>query len=64
MLYCIKNFIAIAVFCWDLQGYGTMEFPEQQVYSLAGFSEKVFDVMGMLEEDRQALVHRIEAVIL
>jgi len=52
------------VFCWDLQGYGTMEFPEQQVYSLAGFSEKVFDVMGMLEEDRQALVHRIEAVIL
>lgn len=50
------------VFCWDLQGYGTMEFPEQQVYALAGFSDKVFDVMGMLEEDREALVHKIEAV--
>ncbi len=28
----------------------------------AGFSEKVFDVMAMLERDREALVHEIQAV--
>ena len=37
-------------------------FPERNVYALAGFSEKVFDVMALLERDREALVHEIEAV--
>ena len=41
-----------------------MQFPEQNVYCLAGFSEKVFDIMKLLEEDRQALIHRIESVVL
>lgn len=48
------------VFSFDLAGYGTLQFPERQVYCMAGFSEKVLDVMGALEEDRQALVRRIE----
>ena len=50
------------VYSFDLQGYGTLMFPERNVYALAGFSEKVFDVMAMLERDREALVHEIEAV--
>ncbi len=50
------------VYSWDLRGYGTLQFPEPNVYALAGFSEKVFDVMGLLEQDRQALVHEIEAI--
>jgi hypothetical protein len=50
------------LYSWDLAGYGTMEFPERNVYALAGFSEKVFDTMAMLEEDREALVNSIEAV--
>ena len=37
-------------------------FLERNVYALAGFSEKVFDVMALLERDREALVHEIEAV--
>ena len=52
------------VFSFDLQGYGTLMFPERNVYALAGFSEKVFDVMALLERDREALVHEIEAVTL
>ena len=52
------------VFSFDLQGYGTLMFPERNVYALAGFSEKVFDVMALLEQDREALVHEIEAVTL
>jgi 60 kDa SS-A/Ro ribonucleoprotein len=50
------------VFTFDLQGYGTLQFPENQVYCLAGFSDKVFQVMKMLEQDRQALVHEIEKI--
>lgn len=50
------------VYSFDLQGYGTLQFPQPQVYCLAGFSEKVLDVMKMLESDKEALIHKIEAV--
>lgn len=50
------------VYSFDLAGYGTLQFPENNVYAIAGFSEKVFDLMKMLEEDRNALIHAIEAI--
>ena len=50
------------VYSFDLQGYGKLMFPERNVYALAGFSEKVFDVMALLDQDRNALVREIEAV--
>ncbi len=50
------------VFSFDLQGYGTLQFPEKNVYALAGFSERVFDMMKLLESDKQALVHEIEKI--
>jgi hypothetical protein len=50
------------VYSFDLQGYGTLQFPEARVAALAGFSDKVFDLMKLLEQDREALVHKIEAV--
>jgi 60 kDa SS-A/Ro ribonucleoprotein len=50
------------IYSFDLQGYGTLQFPENNVYALAGFSEKVFDLMPMLEEDKHALVKKIEAI--
>lgn len=51
-------------YSFDLQGYGTMQFPQNRVYCIAGFSEKTLDLMNHLEEDPKALVHRIEAVSL
>ena len=50
------------IFSFDLAGYGTLQFPERNIYCLAGFSDKVFDVMAALEEDRTALLSRIQAV--
>lgn len=50
------------IFSFDLNGYGTLMFPQNQVYAVAGFSEKILDVMGMLEEDRSALIRKIESV--
>ena len=40
----------------------TPTVPQWNVYALAGFSEKVFDVMAKLEQDREALVREIEAI--
>ena len=48
------------VFSWDVSGYGTLQFPERQVYALAGFSDKVFGLMKLLEQDREAMIHTIE----
>ncbi len=50
------------IFSFDLQGYGSMQFPKDRIYQLAGFSEKVFDVLKLLEEDPNALVSEIRKV--
>lgn len=49
---------------FDLAGYGTTMFPTDRVYELVGFSEKVFDIMSVLEQDKDALVNKIEEVVL
>lgn len=46
----------------DLAGYGTLQVPEKGVYCLAGFSEKIFDLMRYFEEDKDALITAINAV--
>lgn len=50
------------LYSFDLQGHGDMKFPENKVYCIAGWSEKVFDIIKLLEEDRNALVNRIKEV--
>jgi len=50
------------VYSWDLQGYSTLQFPESKVFCLSGFSEKVFQVMSLLEEDKNALINRINSI--
>lgn len=50
------------VYNWDLLGYGTLQFPENQVAVLAGWSDKMFDIMKLVETDKRALVKTIEAV--
>jgi 60 kDa SS-A/Ro ribonucleoprotein len=50
------------VYSFDLQGYGSLQFPEPKVFAVAGFSEKVLELMGQLERDPQALIRAIEAV--
>jgi hypothetical protein len=50
------------IYSFDLNNYGSMQFPERNVFCLAGFSDKIFDIMKVLEEDKDALIHKIEAV--
>jgi uncharacterized protein with von Willebrand factor type A (vWA) domain len=50
------------IYSFDLAGQGTLQFPENNVYALAGFSEKIFDMMKMLESDKNAMVNTINAI--
>lgn len=50
------------VYSFDLNGYGTMQLPEQNVICIAGFSEKVFDIIKLTETDKKALLNTIKAV--
>lgn len=50
------------VFSFDLQGYGTLQFPERNVFCLAGFSDKTMDTLTFLDSDKQALLKEIEAI--
>lgn len=50
------------LYSFDLTGYGPIQFPQNQVYCLAGFSDKILAIMSVLEEDKKALEHAVEAV--
>lgn len=50
------------VYSWDLAGHGTLQFPEKNVFTLAGFSDKVFQIMSLLEKDKNALLNEIKAI--
>jgi hypothetical protein len=50
------------VFSFDLAGYGTLQFPERNIYCLAGFSDKALEMLKFLESDKQALIAEIEAM--
>jgi len=50
------------IYSWDLNGYGTLQFPESKVFCLSGFSEKVFDLMSILKEDKKALINEIKKI--
>ena len=52
------------VYSWDLAGYGTLQFPENNVFALAGFSDKVFDIMKLMETDKRALYNEIKSITL
>jgi len=62
--YCKKTRTQPHLYSFDLAGHGSLQFPQNKVYCIAGFSDKVFDLMKVLEQDRNALVNKIKAVAL
>lgn len=50
------------VYSWDLQGLGSMQFPENNVFALSGFSDKVFQIMELLEQDKHALLNEVRSI--
>jgi hypothetical protein len=60
--YCQYTGADPFIYSFDLNGYGSLQFPERNVFCLAGFSDKVFDIMQLLETDRQAMIHEIAKI--
>lgn len=52
----------VKLFSFNLNDYGTLQFPEENVYCLAGWSEKTLDAMKLLEKDKTALIKEIEKI--
>jgi len=52
------------VYSFDCAGYGTLQMPagDPNSYLLAGYSDKMFDIIELLEKDRNALINTIEAI--
>jgi 60 kDa SS-A/Ro ribonucleoprotein len=40
------------IFSFDLQGYGTRQFPERNVYCVAGFSDKTMETLKYLDSEK------------
>jgi hypothetical protein len=60
--YCKEYECNPRIYSFDLAGHGSLQFPENNVYAIAGFSEKTFDIIKLLETDKNALVNKIESI--
>jgi len=60
--YEARHGVAPRVFSFDLKGYGTMQFPQERIYCLAGWSDRVFEIVHKLDRDPAALVREVESV--
>jgi hypothetical protein len=50
------------IYSMDLNGYGSLQFPEKDVYCIAGFSEKIFDYIKLFDTDKHALINKIHSI--
>lgn len=48
------------IYSFDLTGYGSMMLPHDRVFELAGFSDKVFDLMQVIEQGEDSLIKIID----
>ena len=60
--YCRKAGCKPVLYSWDLAHQGSIQFPEDKVYCIAGWSDRVFDLFKLLEQDRNALIAKINAI--
>lgn len=50
------------IYSVDLTGYGTTNWEKGRIIQIAGLSDKIFDLISLAEQDREALVHEIEKI--
>lgn len=63
MKYRLQSGADPFVYTLDLRGYGTSQFPTGgRLFEVAGFSEKVFDLMKLAEQNPQVLLETIASV--
>jgi len=50
------------MYFFDLAGHGTLQWQESRLFYVPGFSEKVFDLMAMMERETGDILTEIDAV--
>lgn len=50
------------IYSFDLNGYGSLQFPRENIFCVAGFSEKVFDFMKSLEVGGSDLMNKVNSI--
>lgn len=60
--YCARTGKQPFIHSFDLAGYGTAQFPAAKIFCYAGFSEKILDVMHVVETEPQALINKIKKI--
>ena len=60
--YCRKYKADPFLYNFDLAGHGSSQFPPGKTFFLTGYSDKIFDIMKLLEQDKAALINRIREV--
>jgi len=45
-----------------MAGYPSVDFPEKNITLLSGFSANMYDVLNMVSQDPDALIHEIEKI--
>ncbi|HVZ64137.1 MAG TPA: TROVE domain-containing protein [Opitutaceae bacterium] len=60
--YQRRHRVAPRIYSFDLKGHGTLQFPQERVHCLAGWSDRVFEIMQKLDRDPEALVREVESV--
>lgn len=52
----------VNVYSMQLDSYGTTKFAQNKVLTIPGFSEKIFDLISLMETDPDEIVKQIEAI--
>lgn len=60
--YKTRHAVTPRVFSFDLKGYGTLQFPQERVVCLAGWSDRMLELLHKLDRDPDALLREVEAV--
>jgi hypothetical protein len=51
------------IYSIDLTGYGSLQFPENKSFCIAGFTEKIFDFIGKAEVDPKVMINTVEETV-
>lgn len=60
--YCKRTGADPLVYCFDLQGYSTAQFPAAKVTQLSGWSDKAFDYIKLSEKGYSSMVAAVKEI--
>ncbi len=60
--YCTSMNITPKIISINMAGYPTVQFPEENVALIAGFSANIYDIINLVIQDKDALINTIDKI--